>query len=145
MLLHDTLEDAIQQKRRADIHMTLLAIDIDHFMSINDRLGYDAGDNVLREFGKFVRQHIRSTDRAFRFGGEEFIILLFNTNTEHGCTMAEKLRSAIETLSLIPDQAITVSIGIATLQPGETRGGWMKRCDDKLYQAKSEGRNRISS
>jgi diguanylate cyclase (GGDEF)-like protein len=59
--------------------------------------------------------------------------------------MAEKLRSAIETLSLIPDQAITVSIGIATLQPGETRGGWMKRCDDKLYQAKSEGRNRISS
>lgn len=143
MLLHETLEDAIHQKQRAAIQMTLLAIDIDHFKSINDRLGHDAGDRVLQGFGQFLRQRIRSTDRAFRFGGEEFLVLLFNTDSEHGCTMAEDLRSAVETLYLIPDQHITVSIGIATLQPGETRESWMKRCDDKLYQAKSEGRNRI--
>ncbi len=145
MRLNDTLDQAIQQNLRTGIPMTLIALDLDHFKSINDEYGHDGGDRVLRGVSDFFKSRIRTTDKVFRIGGEEFLILLFDTDTEHSLVIAEELRSGLQSLQLVPDHQLTVSIGIAALQSGEDREEWMKRCDEKLFQAKSSGRNLVKS
>ncbi len=145
MLLQDTLEKAIQKNHHVDSPMTLIALDLDHFKLVNDELGHAGGDRVLRSVGNFLKSHIRSTDKVFRIGGEEFLILLFNTNADDGLKLAEMLRGNFASQSLIQERSLTVSIGLATLQTGEDWEKWMKRCDEKLYQAKLDGRNLVVS
>ncbi|NEQ34364.1 MAG: diguanylate cyclase [Leptolyngbya sp. SIO4C5] len=142
-LLHETLDQAVEQSRRQKIAMTLIALDIDHFKAINDTFGHDVGDQVLRRLGNLLKQRIRRTDRAFRLGGEEFLVLLFGANPEEAQQVAEELRHLIAQLPLLPDRSVTVSIGIATLQLGESWSQWMKRSDKNLYCAKANGRNRV--
>lgn len=144
-LLTDTLEQATLQGNRTDVPMTLVSLDLDHFKSINDRLGHDTGDIVLKGVGEYLTKTIRATDKIFRMGGEEFLVLLYGSNIEGGTQFAEKLRAEIALLALIPEQRVTVSIGVATLQSGEDRNKWMRRCDEKLYRAKSSGRNKVIS
>jgi len=145
MLLEDTLENAIQQNHRSDSAMTLVALDLDHFKLVNDDLGHAGGDKVLRGVGEFLKKHVRSTDKVFRIGGEEFLILLFDTKAEDGLKFAEMLRGNFASQHLIHERPLTVSIGLATLQTGENWENWMKRCDEKLYQAKQDGRNLVVS
>ncbi|MEA1889840.1 MAG: GGDEF domain-containing protein [Pseudomonadota bacterium] len=145
MLLEDTLVKAIEKNHQFDSPMTLIALDLDHFKLVNDELGHAGGDRVLRGVGKFLKKHVRNTDKIFRIGGEEFLILLFNTNAEDGLKLAEKLCRSFSSQSLIEDRPITVSVGVATLQTGEDWEKWMKRCDEKLYQAKQDGRNLVVS
>jgi diguanylate cyclase (GGDEF)-like protein len=145
MLLGDTLDQAIQQNDRAGVQMTLVALDLDHFKSVNDQLGHAGGDKVLRGVGDFLRQRMRRADKVFRIGGEEFLILLFDTGAEEGRRVADEICSGFSSLPLLPDRPVTVSIGVATLRKGEDGEEWMKRCDQKLYQAKSEGRNLVVS
>lgn len=142
-LLESLLEQSVEQNKRTGIPMTLLAIDIDHFKSINDKHGHDSGDMVLRVIGELLRKRVRSIDRVFRLGGEEFLAFLFGTDTTNGRTVAEEIRNAIASLQALPGSNITVSIGVATLQPGENRREWMKRSDENLYCAKREGRNQV--
>ncbi|MGF1524944.1 MAG: GGDEF domain-containing protein [Leptolyngbyaceae cyanobacterium] len=142
-LLQDILEQAIHQNNRADIPMTLLAFDIDDFKKINDRLGHDVGDIVLQQFANLLQNRCRKVDYVFRIGGEEFIVLLYNTGVENGQRVAEELRQRLESLKILPEWTVTVSVGVAALQSGETLQEWMKRSDDKLYHAKSSGRNRV--
>lgn len=142
-LLHDTLEQASQQSNRTDIPMTLVALDLDHFKAINDSLGHDAGDIVLKGLGEYLRQSVRATDKVFRMGGEEFLVFLYDTSVEGSQQFAEKLRSEIASLKLLPDHPVTVSIGVATLQSGDDRDEWMKHCDNNLYRAKLNGRNQV--
>lgn len=78
----------------------------------------------------------------FRLGGEEFLILLYDTDLDKGWLVAEEVRKAIEAMPLLPNRHVTTSLGIATLQPKEYWGDWMKRSDDNLYRAKKAGRNR---
>lgn len=141
--LHDTLEHAVQQSHRLSIAVTLIALDLDHFKVINDTFGHDAGDKVLRGVGDYLHQRIRSSDMVYRLGGEEFLAILYDTNIDQGSLLAEEIRDAIESQSTIPGSTVTVSIGVATLQPGESRSEWMKRCDENLYHAKSLGRNQV--
>lgn len=144
-LLRGTLEQAIQQKHRRGAPMTLVTLDLDHFNAINDTLGQDAGEAVLRGVGDLLNRRIRRADRVFRLGGEEFLALLCGTNAEVGQRVAEELRDAIGSLSLIPDRTVTVTVGIAALRPGEDGAEWMKRGDENLYRAKSAGRDRVAA
>jgi len=143
VLLRDSLEHAIQQSNRTGVPMTLISLDLDHFKSINDTLGHDAGDRVLRSVGEVLRRRIRRADRAFRLGGEEFLALLYGADQESGQQVAEDLRGAIASLAPIPERAVTASVGIATLRPDEGWREWMKRSDENLYRAKSGGRDRV--
>ncbi|MEO1132010.1 MAG: GGDEF domain-containing protein [Cyanobacteria bacterium J06639_1] len=142
-LLRSTLEQATLQHDRSGVPMSLLAIDLDHFKSINDTLGHDAGDVVLRGVGKLLRDRLRRTDKAFRLGGEEFLLLLYNTRADDAFAVAETLRRDIRGLALLPDRSVTVSVGIATLSANEDWKAWVKRSDENLYKAKTTGRDRV--
>ena len=143
--LNNNLEKAHQQNHRTGSPMALLMIDVDHFKEVNDVFGHHVGDNVLRGIGEYFKKRIRGSDTIFRVGGEEFLALLYDTNLSNACLVAEEIRKDIESLLLIPEQAITVSIGAAEFQQKDDSNSWMKRADDNLYLAKSNGRNKIVS
>ncbi len=144
--LNDTFELIIQQNRRSGVPMTIAVLDIDKFKMVNDRFGHNRGDKVLRGIAELLHKRIhRRADSVFRMGGEEFLVLLYNTDIANGRQVAEELRSEIEKLDLIPDHPVTVSIGIATLMSSDDHESWMKRCDENLYKAKEGGRNMVVS
>ncbi|MCU7795813.1 MAG: GGDEF domain-containing protein [Candidatus Thiodiazotropha sp. (ex Myrtea spinifera)] len=142
-LLKDSLDQAIHQANRTNTAFTLIIMDIDHFKKINDELGHEIGDHVLKQLGVFLKDFLRDSDKAFRIGGEEFLILLYNTDEANSINMVEKIRNGIEKLSLIPGRTVTVSIGVAGLSSVRDWKHWMKTCDKNLYEAKNSGRNRV--
>ncbi len=142
-LLSDSLEQAIHQANRTNTPFTLIIMDVDHFKKINDELGHDIGDHVLVQLGAFLKDFLRDSDKLFRIGGEEFLILLYNTDEANSVGIAEKIRKGIENLSLLPDRTVTVSIGVASLNSVRDWKQWMKTCDMSLYEAKNSGRNRV--
>lgn len=142
-LLHETLDWAIEQSKRLELPMTLVTLDIDHFKNVNDTFGHDVGDEVLQGISQLLKSQIRTVDKVFRLGGEEFLVLLHGTDGESARLMAEELRSRIAALELLPERSVTVSVGLATLQTGEDWTTWMKRSDNNLYRAKMGGRNRV--
>jgi len=121
----------------------LLLIDIDHFKRVNDRHGHDAGDLVLCRLVAAVNARKRHGDLLFRTGGEEFVLLLPQTPRDAALQVAEDLRQRLGEAELLPGQAVTVSIGVSTLQPGQTGEAWVKSADTALYEAKRQGRNRV--
>lgn len=123
----------------------VLLIDIDHFKAVNDLLGHQAGDNVLRRVGSIIAHNIRSLDRAGRIGGEEFVVLMPDTNSDMACTVGERLRSAIEESDLrhASGEPVTASIGVAVAAISDTVDSLLARADRALYQAKRQGRNRV--
>ncbi|MEW8086747.1 MAG: GGDEF domain-containing protein, partial [Candidatus Thiodiazotropha endolucinida] len=139
-LLKDSLEQAIHQANRTNTAFTLIIMDVDHFKKINDELGHEIGDHVLMQLGAFLKDFLRDSDKIFRIGGEEFLILLYNTDEANSVDIAEKIRKGIENLSLIPDRTVTVSIGVAGLSSVTDWKQWMKTCDKNLYEAKNSGR-----
>jgi len=139
-----TLQLAIEQRRRTGTPMTLLTIDLDHFKEINDTLGHEAGDILLTNLGELFKRRIRLADRAFRLGGEEFLVLLYNTDAEGGRRAAEDLRAAIGAIQVLPGRRITASVGAATLHDDEDADSWMRRSDDAMYLAKAAGRDRVT-
>ncbi len=144
--LNDKFELIIQQNRRTGVPMTIVILDLDEFKMVNDKLGHNYGDKVLRGVGEFLHNRIhRRTDCVFRMGGEEFLVLLYNTDLENGRQVAEELCSGIASLALLADHPVTVSIGVATLMSSDDYESWMKRCDENLYKAKEGGRNMVVS
>jgi len=144
-LFDASIEQAVAQYRRTSMPMTLVTLDLDHFKSINDTLGHSAGDGVLREMGELMRKRVRRSDKAFRMGGEEFLVLLYNSDADNGRRYAEELRGAVESHAFFEHHPVTASLGVATLLPGEEGKAWMKRADDNLYRAKEQGRNRVEA
>jgi diguanylate cyclase (GGDEF)-like protein len=142
-LLESTLEQAMEQSRRTGLPMTLLALDLDWFKSINDGLGHQAGDTALRGVADILRTRIRRSDKAFRLGGEEFLAFLYGTDQDAGRQVAEDLRKAVATRPLIPGRSITVSIGVASYSGDRDWEEWLRRCDQNLYGAKAKGRNAV--
>lgn len=130
---------------RAFKESTLLSLDIDHFKRINDTHGHAAGDEVLRRVAEEIVARKRLDDVLFRTGGEEFMLLLPGTGAEEALILAESLRKLIEQAQLLPEEPVTVSIGVAAHLPGEGLGEWAKRSDAALYEAKRQGRNRVVS
>jgi two-component system, cell cycle response regulator len=137
------------QARTAGRPLSVLVADIDHFKSINDTYGHDAGDNVLREFAARFRRNTRGIDLACRVGGEEFIIIMPETKLEKALQVGERLRDCIASE---PFQAnmdarlrVTASVGIATLERSDDSvEALLKRADGALYAAKRDGRNRVA-
>lgn len=144
-LLAESLHRATDLHNRSGIPMSVLMLDLDHFKQINDSLGHEAGDRALRGVGEFLRDRMRGADMVFRLGGEEFLVLLTDTNATDATLVAEELRSGIEQQPLLPGHPLCASIGVATLRDGEDWADWVKRSDDLLYAAKSAGRNQVFS
>lgn len=142
-LLQSSLERAIHQSSRTNTAMSLIMLDIDHFKKINDVYGHDVGDRVLALMGEFLRHHFRGSDMVFRIGGEEFLVLVYNTDKRKALGVAEKLRAEVERLELIPDYTVTVSGGVSNFFDGDSWKQWMKQCDENLYIAKASGRNQV--
>ncbi len=142
MTLSHTLDDAIRQNLRSRIPMTILAIDLDHFKKINDEHGHDGGDQVLRNFAALLKSRFRRTDKIFRNGGEEFMILLFDTGRSGAISIAESL---LRDLRAFEGLMTSASIGVAEYQQNEHHDDWIKRADERLYEAKRAGRDRVVS
>jgi two-component system cell cycle response regulator len=129
--------------------LAVLVLDIDYFKSINDTYGHDAGDDVLREFAIRVRKSIRGIDLACRYGGEEFVIVMPETDMAVATTVAERLRRRIALEPFPVEQGkraieVTISIGIAALEKADDNAtNILKRADQALYRAKRDGRNRV--
>ncbi|MFC5461001.1 GGDEF domain-containing protein [Massilia niabensis] len=127
--------------------LALLLFDVDHFKRINDSHGHGVGDRVLREIVERTREAVREVDYCGRLGGEEFAVLLPDTDAAAALAVAERVRAALDTaLEPVPaGQAVcyTVSIGVAMLEEGEALDGLMARADAALYKAKAGGRNRV--
>ena len=142
------LEEEYARHQRYGHDLSILLIDLDHFKDINDTYGHAAGDLVLQELGRLLSQKLRSSDYAARFGGEEFAILLPQTNENQAWIMAERLRQQIAKHLFVYDgQAlkVTASMGIASIRSGfmENRGALLRSADEALYQAKANGRNMV--
>src|ERR1700726_596703 len=129
--------------------LSLLVLDIDYFKAINDTFGHDAGDDVLREFAVRVKKSIRGIDLACRYGGEEFVIVMPETDLHVAGPEAERLRRSIAGEPFAVNKGtrrieVTISIGLSTLElKGEPVADVLKRADTALYRAKNEGRNRV--
>ena len=129
--------------------LSLVLTDIDFFKSINDTHGHDVGDEVLREFGDRIRRSIRGADMACRYGGEEFVLILPDSDQQSAAAIAERLRARMDhdPIPVVGGQknlTITISLGVATIQgPDDTAEAILKRADEALYKAKRDGRNRV--
>jgi diguanylate cyclase (GGDEF)-like protein/PAS domain S-box-containing protein len=124
---------------------SLIICDIDHFKSINDNYGHQAGDEVLRSFGRLLRSECRSGDVVARYGGEEFVILCANCNNASATRRAEDLRRIISELEqpVLNGNVVTVSFGVTEIQPGDTPESMLRRADRALLEAKRIGRNTV--
>jgi diguanylate cyclase (GGDEF)-like protein len=149
--LKDSLRREIERASRFSHQLTVLALDLDRFKEVNDTYGHAAGDAVLAEFARRIRVEIREVDLAFRQGGEEFVVLLPETDAAGGTVVAERLGAAIRRIPVLVRSArstqavripVTVSIGIAVFPDhGATGAAVLEAADDALYQAKSDGRD----
>ncbi len=145
--MNQALQREIDLARRNLQPLSVLMLDIDHFKRINDSHGHITGDEVLKAVAGALKNSLRNIDMVFRYGGEEFMVLLSNTNREAAAMVGERLRMAVLGLQyLVEGRAIdlTISIGCATLLAGESVDSLQRRADNALYVSKREGRNRLS-
>jgi diguanylate cyclase (GGDEF)-like protein/PAS domain S-box-containing protein len=143
----EVAEKEVTRSRRYNCSLALIALDADDFKLINDTYGHMVGDQTLLALVRCCEQALRQTDTLGRFGGEEFFILLPETDHEHALAAAERLRQSIEKISLEADGrafSISVSMGVASLTTDDANmDGLVKRADDALYRAKAQGKNRV--
>ncbi|MEA5096163.1 MAG: GGDEF domain-containing protein [Sedimentibacter saalensis] len=126
---------------RYESDISLVFFDIDNFKRVNDNYGHMTGDKVIQDIVLSIQNKIRSTDIFARWGGEEFVILLPNTGNDQAAEMAERMRIAIEKITVSESENITCSFGIATLRENESSESFIKRGDKLLYEAKRRGKN----
>ncbi len=143
--MQTALKREIELSHRHNSPMCIMLLDIDHFKSVNDNFGHAGGDFVLQAVVQCIQETIRGSDMLFRFGGEEFLIMLSSTTIEGAALLAERIRQKIEALSFAPHRTlqITASLGISALQQSETLDLFFERTDKALYTAKESGRNRV--
>lgn len=134
---------AVKAQARTRTPFGLAMLDLDHFKTVNDKFGHEAGDQVLVELTQLLGMHTRHGDRLFRFGGEEFVLLLPGVDDASLFAVCDKLRSVIARSLNYAGHPVTLSIGAAVLQPGEDWQSWLLRADKALYAAKQAGRNRV--
>jgi diguanylate cyclase (GGDEF)-like protein len=142
-------ERAVEECNRAqryDRPLSLLLCDLDHFKQVNDQYGHSAGDTVLQQVGQTIQDCCRTSDLSARLGGEEFTVMLTETNLEEAQLVAERLCTAIRVLTFAHPSGqfhVTMSIGVAEVAPTQTLEELLKEADEALYAAKRTGRNRV--
>jgi len=140
------LEQSLDDFEEASQGMTLVMLDIDHFKRVNDRLGHDCGDEVLKRVAGVVAANLRASDVFGRWGGEEFLIACQGTRVRDAARLAEKLRERVQQSEINSSGGritVTASFGVALAPPGAPAAGALKRADEALYRAKEAGRNRV--
>ena len=142
--MHDALVTAVERSRRSGDHASLLLIDIDRFKALNDASGHGEGDRVLQRTAALVGQRLRRIDALFRLGGDEFVVLLSGAWLSDARAVAEQLRGAVEGANLGRNRPVSISIGVAELEYGESAAEWLAAADGALYEAKHSGRNRVA-
>lgn len=145
--LKEVFERERKRATRDQTPLSLIVLDLDHFKAINDEYGHEAGDLLLRRVADTLRQCLRASDLPARLGGEEFGILLANTNLAQAAEVSEKIRSRIENMEAMFEGqtlAVTLSGGIAELGPdGDGLRSLLREADNRMYEAKAAGRNQI--
>ncbi|MEA2647178.1 MAG: hypothetical protein QOE92_2261 [Chloroflexota bacterium] len=146
---HDILEREMVRSQRNQRPVSLINVDLDHFKTVNDEYGHSKGDEILKAFGKILKEQVRSVDLPVRYGGEEFLVLLPDTDKEGAVMVAEKIRRAADRLSIprlgsIPGRKLTVSAGVATHPVDALASEELVKCSDQaMYLAKNLGRNQV--
>ena len=142
--MDSALAREIEIARRHRLPLSLIVMDIDKFKSINDTYGHATGDEIIKSFTQVVNGIIRKTDMLFRYGGEEFVVIMSNTGRDGSQLLAERIRRGIEKMDVLLPQCrlpVTVSLGVASLNGKEDGKSLVARADEALYEAKASGRN----
>jgi len=135
------LEEEIERAKRNGSKFSLIMLDIDHFKSINDRFGHNAGDLVLKSLAEMIKDRIRKIDILARWGGEEFIILLPDTTVKNAARLAEELREKLSQIDILDVGRVTASFGVTGYCLGDTVDTLVDKADNIMYEAKAAGRN----
>lgn len=138
-----SLSDLMSRSRRFDESFSMLIFDIDDFKLLNDEFGHDVGDIVLKDLVDRIMEIVRDVDQVCRWGGEEFTILMPNTDREGAMIMSERCRSAVSDVAFEDVGTVTISVGVTCYMPDDTERKLFKRADDALYEAKLGGKNRV--
>lgn len=145
---YNQLDVEVGRCRRYNHPLALLLLDIDHFKDYNDTYGHLEGDKVLVSIGLNIQDCLRAMDSAYRYGGEEFTVILPETNGEEARTVAERIRRKIESEPHNPDEdtnvAVTISIGVTEYVNGEDVATFVQRADQAMYGSKTKGRNVVT-
>lgn len=143
----NTLEKEFLRALRYNNKLTLVMFDIDHFKTVNDTYGHPCGDYILKEVANAALQTFRKTDTVFRFGGEEFVVILTETDIKQSEIPLERFRKSIETLDLTyQNQQINITVSIGACQLDQSIGNkeeFLQKADNALYDAKNSGRNKV--
>ncbi|MBC7944739.1 MAG: diguanylate cyclase [Burkholderiales bacterium] len=147
--MQEAFRQQISRAERKGINLAIVMIDVDHFKRLNDQFGHDAGDVVLKQIGELLQSQIRGADIACRFGGEEFVLLLYESPLEAVRRRAERIRCAVRSLQLVhenrPLGTLTISLGIAAFpEHGASVETLLVAADRALYAAKHGGRDRVA-
>lgn len=139
------VDSEIERAKRYNVGFSLILLDVDNFKEVNDSYGHLAGDFVLKSMAGLIEKTLRAIDIVGRYGGEEFIIILPQTDLENACIASERLRQAVEATTFSYDENmihITISLGVTTYRSGKNTQSLVKIADDNLYKAKNGGKNR---
>jgi len=145
---YSQLELEVDRFNRYQHPLTLLLLDIDHFKDYNDKYGHLEGDKVLVRFSQIIRTCLRTNDSAYRYGGEEFTVILPETAGEEARTVAQRIRAALEAEPFSPEGGeevtVTISIGLTEYHAKEELSTFIQRADQAMYRSKRSGRNKVS-
>ncbi|AER67564.1 diguanylate cyclase [Thermovirga lienii DSM 17291] len=130
-------------ERAKDQHFSIIMADLDNFKDLNDTYGHKVGDEILAEFGRLIRDCIRVNDLAFRYGGEEFLIILPGANFYEAAECAERMRKKLKDATICKGITVSASFGVAEYQENDTASSLLERADRALYRAKAQGKNRV--
>jgi diguanylate cyclase (GGDEF)-like protein len=140
------MEKSIPINKKTNSPLVFMMLDIDHFKKVNDNFGHQCGDEVLKHTSSIINNFVRKSDVFVRFGGEEFAVILPNTEVAEGLIIAERIREAVEKSAFIYKNDVihlTISIGVSSYNR-DTAGEFIERSDNALYKAKENGRNQIA-
>ncbi|MFT4798552.1 MAG: diguanylate cyclase (GGDEF)-like protein [Candidatus Azotimanducaceae bacterium] len=141
--LDEKLSEFVLQVNRQPADAALVLLDLDNFKKINDEEGHAAGDEVLQRVAKTIQQRIRVTDSLYRYGGDEFVVFAADTNIEQVVGLAEDLRSRVEATEAMEGSQVSISLGVAAYEAGNTVTDWLLSADTALLKAKRSGRNKV--
>ena len=146
---YQRLKDEINRSRRYQTPLSLLMLDIDFFKDYNDRYGHLEGNKVLQQIGETIQACLRSMDTAYRYGGEEFTVLLPQTINTEAATVAKRIKKSIAKLKFYPEEnetaSITISIGVAEYRHEDAPEKFVKRADQAMYMSKENGRDKVTT
>lgn len=140
---HTSIDNALSASHRYKTPASLFIFDLDFFKKINDSYGHQVGDRILKSVSAVVQNRLRDTDQLFRYGGEEFAVLLAHTDQTQAFQLADEIRKLVKSENYVLPEQITISGGVSQVNGSDDVSSWIERADKALYKAKNSGRNKI--